>query len=63
MHVALLNSFALPALLQVGTKLLAADVKIASRLLGKVVHGKTLTRCVRERRPVGGGAGWGRGRS
>ncbi|PRW58330.1 LETM1 and EF-hand domain-containing mitochondrial [Chlorella sorokiniana] len=28
----------------VGTKLLAADVKIASRLLGKVVHGKTLTR-------------------
>lgn len=29
---------------QVGTKLLAADVKIASRLLGKVVHGKTLTR-------------------
>ena len=32
------------ALPQVGTKLLAADVKIASRLLGKVVHGKTLTR-------------------
>lgn len=31
---------------QVGTKLLAADVKIASRLMGKVVHGKTLTRWV-----------------
>lgn len=31
---------------QVGTKLLAADVKIASRLLGKIVHGKTLSRWV-----------------
>ncbi|KAL4423518.1 hypothetical protein ABPG77_003651 [Micractinium sp. CCAP 211/92] len=28
----------------VGTKLLAADVKIASRLMGKVVQGKTLSR-------------------
>ena len=29
---------------QVGTKLLAADVKIASRLTGKIAAGKTLTR-------------------
>lgn len=36
---------ALPFPCQVGTKLLAADVKIASRLMGKVVQGKTLTRC------------------
>ena len=30
--------------MQVGIKLLAADVSIAWRLAGKVAHGKTLTR-------------------
>ena len=34
----------LACLLQVGFKLLAADVKIASRLAHKVLHGKNLTR-------------------
>jgi hypothetical protein len=35
-----------PEPLQYGSKLLAADVKIASRLMGKIVQGKTLSRCV-----------------
>ena len=33
------------SLLQVGFKLLAADVKIASRLVRRVLQGKNLTRC------------------
>ena len=31
-------------LMQVGFKLLAADVKIASRLVHRVLHGKSLSR-------------------
>ena len=41
---AVFSLFPLPA--QVGAKLLGCDVKIASRLLGKVVQGKTLSRWV-----------------